>query len=136
MNNRQFNPLSFLGNILNGGGQQQGPPSGPPFPSGGGPPAGPPPQFTPQQSAATQQFGGPGVGAQQFGPGVGTYAVDPGAIRPCIGRYVYIWLRGGYAFWAWLTFVGRQSVAGYRWTGYRWVYFGIDRRRIVSFACY
>ncbi|WP_257352045.1 hypothetical protein [Pseudalkalibacillus decolorationis] len=133
MSNRQFNPLSFLQNML-GGGQQQGPssgpPTGPPFPSGGGAPPGPPPQFTPQQSLSTQQYG------SQGGQGVGTYAVDPGAIRPCVGTYVYIWVRGGYSFWAWLTFVGRQSVAGYRWTGYRWVYFGIDRRRIISFVCY
>ncbi len=127
LNNRQ-NPLaSIMQNILGGGGQQQiGPPPGPPFPSGGGPPPGPPPSFKPNQSPS----------ALQASPGTGAYAVDPGALRPCLRRYVYIWLRGGYSFWAWLTFVGRNSVAGYRWTGRRWVYFGIDRRQIVSFVCY
>ncbi|MGM7700791.1 transporter [Pseudalkalibacillus sp. Hm43] len=128
-NQRQNNPLSsLLQNILGGGGgqNQQGPPPGAPFPHGGGPPPGPPPKFSPKQSPASMQATA----------NAGTYAVDPGAIRPCVGKYVYIWLRGGYSFWAWLTFVGRRSVAGYRWTGHRWVYFGIDRRQIVSFVCY
>jgi hypothetical protein len=67
---------------------------------------------------------------------VGAYAVDPGAIRRCLYRYVYIWLENGRSFWAWLTFVGRTSVAGWRWNGYRWVYFGIDLSDIEAFVCY
>jgi hypothetical protein len=107
-----------------------GPPGGPQGPQGGpqgGAPSGPPPSFTPSIAQA-QSFGAPG--------GVGTYAVDPGAIRPCRFRFVYIWLRGGNSFWAWLTFVGPRSVSGFRWNGRRWVYFGIDIRRIRSFICY
>lgn len=107
-------------------GPQFTPPMGPPTtPSGpsSGPPSGPPPSFTPQQSQAQGQ-----------GPGV--FAVDPGAIRPCTFRYVYIWLNTGERFWAWLVFVGRRSAAGWRWTGYRWVYFGVDLRNIESFTCY
>ena len=99
---------------------QQSPPSGA---TGGssGPPSSPPPTFTPQQSP---------------GHGPGTFAVDPGAIRPCTFRYVYIWLNNGDSFWAWLVYVGRRSVAGWRWTGRRWVYFGIDLRSIESFTCF
>jgi hypothetical protein len=33
------------------------------------------------------------------------------------------------------VFVGRNSVAGWRWNGFRWVYFGVDLRRIDSFVC-
>jgi hypothetical protein len=102
-------------------------PGGPGFGPGGpqgGAPSGPPPKFTPSKAQA-QSFGGPGV-----------FAVDPGAIRPCRFRFVYIWLRNGNSFWAWLTFVGRNSASGYRWNGRRWVYFGIDLRRIDSFVCY
>lgn len=62
-------------------------------------------------------------------------AIDPGAIRRCKYRLVYIWLDNGRDFWAWLTFVGPRSIAGYRWNGRRWVYFGIDTRRIDSFVC-
>lgn len=107
----------------------QFPPFGPPFgdqfgapfgPQGGqfGPPSGPPPAYTPQQAQ------------------VGVYAVDPGAIRRCRFRFTYIWLTTGQSFWAWLVFVGRRSVSGWRWTGYRWVYFGIDLDYIASFQCY
>jgi hypothetical protein len=107
-------------------------PSGPQFPPGpggqgpgfgpqDGPPSGPPPSVTPQ------------LKAQQ---GVGTFAIDPGAIRRCRHRFVYMQLRNGREFWAWLTFVGRRSVAGWRWTGRRWVYFGVDLRQIASFQCF
>ena len=121
-----------------GGGAGMGPPSGfpppfgppsgfpPPFapPGGGagmGPPSGPPPSFAPPLPAEQQ---------------VGTFAVESGAIRRCLFRYTYIWLRNRQQFWAWLTFVGRRSVAGWRWTGFNWVYFGIDLNRISSFTCF
>jgi len=86
-----------------------------------GPPSGPPPSVTPQLMAQ---------------PGIGALAVDPGTIRRCRFRFVYLHLRNGREFWAWLTFVGRRSVGGWRWTGRRWVYFGLDLRQIVSFYCF
>nr|WP_052221592.1 hypothetical protein [Clostridium homopropionicum] len=115
---RQFPP---------GGGPPFGPPTG--FPGGGmGPsgaqPMGPPPSFTPSQTQA-QSFGG-----------IGVQAVDPGAIRRCLYRFTYVWLDNGRSFWIFPVFVGRRSLAGYRWNGRRWVYFGIDLRRIDSFVCY
>lgn len=133
---RQFNLPGFLFGQIFGPGQQQGPPPfGPPgFPGGpggpggfpgspppggqqSGPPASPPPSFTPQQA--------------QFQ----TFAVDPGGIRGCLFRYTYIWLRRD-AFWFFPTFVGRNSVAGWRWRQNRWVYFGIDLNQIQSFQCF
>lgn len=104
-----------------------GQPGGPPFgqPGGGpasGPPSGPPPSFVPSQAAAQQT--------------TGTFAIDPGAIRRCIFRYVYLWLNNGQQFWAWLVFVGPRSVSGWRWIGFRWVFFGIDLDRIESFVCF
>ncbi len=101
-----------------------GPPSAPPFGGGPGsqrPPIGRPPSFIPQQY-------------QQQGPSI--FAVDPGAIRPCTFQFVYLWLRDGRSFWAYLTFVGPRSVAGYRWSRFRWVYFGTDLRNIDNFTCY
>jgi len=102
-------------------GQQFQPPFGTPGMAQGGfsgPPSGPPPSFTPQQPQAQ------------------LFAVDPGAIRPCTFRFVFIWLTNGQSFWAWLVFVGPRSVAGWRWTGFRWVYFGVDLRNIASFVCF
>ncbi len=99
------------------------PPGPPPGPSPGpgqqaGPPTAPPPAYTPTKS-------------QQ----IGVMAVDPGAIRGCLFRYTYVWLTNRQQFWFYPTFVGRRSVAGYRWNGFMWVYFGIDLRRIESFQC-
>ncbi|MFB1051891.1 hypothetical protein [Paraliobacillus sp. JSM ZJ581] len=107
-----------------GGGGQGGPSSPPPFPPPGqgsqsGPPMGPPPEFTPSQTQKAQ-----------------TFAVDPGSIQGCLYRYTYIWLRGFQQFWFYPTYVGRRSVSGYRWNGFRWVYFGIDLRQIQSFTCF
>lgn len=86
-----------------------------------GPPRTPPPSFTPPQPE---------------GPERGLLFVDPGAIRPCVFRFSYIWLRNGQSFWAYLIFVGRNSVAGWRFRNGRWVYFGVDLREIVSFSCF
>lgn len=108
------------------GGFPGGGPGG--FPGGGpgqgpsGPPQGPPPSFTPQQGGQGGQFG--------------VQAVDPGSIRGCLYRYTYVWLDNRQRFWFYPTYVGRRSVSGYRWTGFFWVYYGIDLRRIDSFQCY
>lgn len=82
-----------------------------------GPPNSPPPSFTPAE--------------QQIQP----FAVDPGAIRGCLFRFTYVWLNRD-QFWYFPTFVGRNSIAGFRWRRNRWVYFGIDLNRIQSFQCY
>jgi hypothetical protein len=86
-------------------------------------PTGPPPSFVPQQPAGARG------GAQ-------IYAVDPGAIRGCLFRFTYVWLRNGRSFWLYPTFVGRESVAGFRWNGRRWNYYGTDLERITSFQCF
>ncbi len=105
---------SFPGSFFPGqSGQQPGTGTGVP----GTAPTAPPPSVIPQQQS------------------VSTFAVDPGAISGCLYRYTYIWMRGNNSFWFYPTFVGRRSVAGYRWTGFTWVYFGVDLRRIQSFQC-
>ncbi|NLP00165.1 MAG: transporter [Clostridiaceae bacterium] len=83
----------------------------------GGPPSGPPPAFIPQMP-------------------IGTFAVDPGAISNCLFRFTYIWPFQLRPFWFFPTFVGPRSVAGYRWNGFSWNYFGIDLREIRFFQCF
>jgi hypothetical protein len=110
-----------------GPGQQQ-PPFGPPgFGQGGGPgqagpPLGPPPSTIPPQQSQGQ---------------FGAFAVDPGGIRRCLYRFTFIRLNNGRSFWYYPTFVGRNSIAGYRWrrNQFRWQYFGIDLNQIRSFSC-
>lgn len=65
-----------------------------------------------------------------------TKAVDPGSMKPCIRKFVYIWQKNDYSYWSYLTYVGPKSIAGWRWSGWRWVYFGLDLNRIDSFICY
>lgn len=108
------------------------PPYGPPgghqgMPPGGhgGMPSGPPPGFNP-----------PKPQEPHIHDGIGPKAIDPGAIMRCRFRFTFIWLRNGNSFWAYITHVGRTSIAGYRWTGRRWIYFGMDLRRIESFTCH
>lgn len=93
-----------------------GPPSGGPRQQE---PSGPPPSFTPQRQPEL-------------------FAIDPGAIRRCIYQFVYLWLEDGREFWAYLVFVGRTSIAGFRWDRRRrrWIYFGTDVRNISSFQCF
>lgn len=110
-----------------------GVPGGPGFPGGGpggfpgtpgGAPSGvqaptsPPPQFVPQA------------------PSAATFAVDPGGIRGCLFRNTYVWLNNGEQFWFYPVFVGRTSIAGFRWNGFFWGYFGIDLNRISSYTCF
>src|SRR5699024_9600843 len=115
-----------------------GPPfGGPPGQLGGEPPSGfpggqqqvsapssPPPSFTPQQLQTQQAQGDFGV-----------FAVDPGAIQRCLFQFTYIWLRWD-SFWFFPIFVGRQSIAGFRWQRNRWVYYGVDLDNVQSFQCY
>ncbi|NMM63579.1 hypothetical protein HBE96_13015 [Clostridium sp. P21] len=93
-------------------------------PQMGGAPFGPPPNITPSKQHAHAKYM------------PGTFAVDPGSLRPCRFRYVYIWPRRARPFWAWLDYVGRRSASGFRWTGHRWVRFGIDLRQIETFICF
>lgn len=92
------------------------PPSGPQ--GGMQPPSSPPPQTVPTQ------------------PMTSTFAVDPGAISRCLFRNTYIWPRRGPGFWFYPTFVGRTSVAGFRWNGFFWMFSGMDLQSIESFTCF
>ncbi len=100
-----------------------GPPGLPGFPGPPGSqfsqaPTAPPPPFIPQQATASP------------------FAIDPGAIRLCLFRYTFIWLRNGEAFWFYPVFIGPRSVAGFRWNGRFWTIFGINTNRIISFTCF
>lgn len=112
------------GGGIPGGGFPGGPGGFPGSPGGapgggqaGGPPTSPPPAFVPQEQATA-------------------FAVDPGGIRRCMFRFTYIWLIDGRSFWFYPVFLGRNSVAGWRWSRRRgWVYYGMDLRQIRSFQC-
>ncbi|MDY0395208.1 hypothetical protein ACFSMW_12505 [Virgibacillus halophilus] len=127
-------------------GQQFGPPSSPPGMPGPDmsnhgqfPGWGPPSQHGgPHDGQQGQQAGPPNTPPPSFVPQqthFQTFAVDPGAIRMCRFRFTYVWLHNQ-SFWFYPTFIGRNSIAGFRWRHNRWVYFGIDLNQIVSFQCF
>lgn len=87
-------------------------------------PTTPPPQYIPEKNEA---------GVKSVEPGL--KAVDPGSIKGCLYKFVYIWQDNGRSYWAYLTYVGKKSIAGWRWMGFRWVYFGLDLDKIDSFIC-
>ncbi|WNF22897.1 collagen-like protein [Mesobacillus jeotgali] len=94
-----------------------GPGSAPGGGQAGGPPTTPPPAYVPQEQMTA-------------------FAVDPGGIRRCMYRFTYIWLIDGRSFWFYPIFLGRNSIAGWRWSRRRgWVYYGTDLRQIRSFQC-
>jgi hypothetical protein len=99
------------------GGFPGGPGGSPGGGQGGGPPSSPPPAYVPQEQATA-------------------FAVDPGGIRRCMFRFTYVWLVDGRSFWFYPVFLGRNSIAGWRWSRRRgWVYYGMDLRQIRSFQC-
>jgi hypothetical protein len=99
------------------GGFPGGPGGAPGGGQAGGPPTTPPPAYVPQEQMTA-------------------FAVDPGGIRRCMFRFTYIWLIDGRSFWFYPVFLGRNSVAGWRWSRRRgWVYYGMDLRQIRSFQC-
>jgi hypothetical protein len=98
-----------------------------------------PPPFAPPGQGQGSETGAPTVPPPSFVPAqsqqAGTFAVDPGSMRGCLFRFTYVWLRDFQQFWFYPTFIGRNSVSGFRWTGNRWVFFGISLRQIQSFTC-
>lgn len=111
------NEFNQQGDLRTFGGFPGGPGGSPGGGQGGGPPSSPPPAYVPQEQATA-------------------FAVDPGGIRRCMFRFTYVWLIDGRSFWFYPVFLGRNSIAGWRWSRRRgWVYYGMDLRQIRSFQC-
>lgn len=121
-------PGGFPGMPGGPGGFPGGPGGFPGMPGPGGPGQGPggyqPPTSAPPSHTPQKPLKAPGV-----------YAVDPGGISRCLFRFTYIWQSNGQQYWYFPVFVGRTSVSGFRWTGFSWMFFGIDLRFIDSFTC-
>lgn len=58
-----------------------------------------------------------------------SYIVD------CVYQYTYVWLRTGQSFWFYPTYVDAEGVAGFRWSGSYWYFYGIDPRFIDAVSC-
>lgn len=83
-------------------------------------------------SGSAPRFAPPAYVPQQA-PGL--RAVDPGAISRCLYSNTYVWLNNGQGFWFFPTFIGRRSIAGYRWMHNAWMYKGFDLNMVQAFFC-
>ncbi|MPQ43873.1 hypothetical protein [Clostridium tarantellae] len=54
----------------------------------------------------------------------------------CINKFTYIWQTNGRSYWTYLILANNKSICGFRWTAFRWIYFGLDLNRINAFVCY
>lgn len=96
------------------------------------PPAGPPPPFIPSKTQAMNQTFGGGPGDFMI---VGDFMIlSPSVIQTHMFRYVYIWLKNGTGFWAWINSVDGTSIAGWMWNGSNWVPFSLETRLIDGIA--
>ncbi|MDD3224445.1 MAG: hypothetical protein PHX70_07055 [Clostridium sp.] len=99
-------------------------------PAGASMPPGPPPNQIPKENQMKI------MGEMKHQGNLNPNVPNQNHIRMCLFRFTYIWPRRGRGFWSWPIFLGRRSVAGYKWDGRRWVYFGMDLRRIRGFQCF
>ncbi|WP_068984999.1 MULTISPECIES: hypothetical protein [Lysinibacillus] len=125
------------------------PPSGnePNFEPSFGPPGFGPPGFGPPPSFGPPNFGPPGFGPPPAGqmplgpppsfvPSTPPWGIGTSGIQSCLFRNTYIWMFNGSSFWFFLTAVGRESIAGFRWSSRRgWRFQTIARREIRSYDC-
>jgi hypothetical protein len=101
-----------------------------PMPTQPGPmpaqPLAPPPNFIPALPQSTQEPESFRLGGQLGGNN----------IRFCLNRYTYMWLFNGNNFWFYPTFIGRNSVEGFRWRRNGWTYERINLRQIFFSLCF
>ncbi|MCL2574549.1 MAG: hypothetical protein FWE34_08375 [Defluviitaleaceae bacterium] len=119
------------------GGHTTRPPHGHPHPTPVVPPRPPHPQTPPDhnfdpRSGSAPRFAPPAY-VPQRAPGL--RAVDPGSISRCLYSNTFVWLNNRQSFWFFPTFIGRRSIAGFRWMHGRWVYMGFSLNMIDSFFC-
>jgi hypothetical protein len=83
-----------------------------------------------------QPGGAPMSSPPPFTPPIPAWQVGSQGIRGCINRNTYVWMDNGSEFWFFPTFVGRQTIIGFQWRRFGWIYNVIDSRRIRTFQCF
>lgn len=80
----------------------------------------------------------PGSPAQPLPPPpdfIPPYPILPSYIVDCMFNYTYVWLWNGESFWFYPISVEYGAVAGYRWNGLAWFFYGTDPRFIRAVSC-
>lgn len=89
-----------------------------------------------ERISQNQETPAPMLAPPSFSPPLPAWQSGPEGIRRCMNRNTYIWLTNGNSFWFVPTFVGMQSIIGFRWRGFGWVYHKINARNIRSYQCF
>ena len=95
------------------------------------PPHHEPPRHEPPHQSGKPPLEPPAVIPQRSNlPGI-----EPYTIVNCLYKTTYIWLKNGREFWLYPVYTGRTSMAGFRWSGNGWAYYGFDIYSIEAFTC-
>jgi hypothetical protein len=62
-------------------------------------------------------------------------SIESSAMSPCVHKYTYLWLKNGESFWAYIVYVGKRAVSGWKYKGGRWVQFNLHLKQIKNFTC-
>lgn len=96
-----------------------------------------------ESSFGPSNFGPPPAGQMPmsappgFSPPIPAWQVGSSGIRSCLFRNTFIWMNNGRSFWFFPTAIGREFVAGFRWSNrYGWRFRTITRNSIRSFECF
>lgn len=97
-------------------------------------PPSPPPKFIPEMPSndGPQTF----LGRAYSPEGYGRSQRGPMSFWHCLNKYTYVWLINGDNFWFYPTYIGRQTVEGFRWRNGRWTYERYNQRWILFFHCF
>ncbi|WP_431808678.1 hypothetical protein [Lysinibacillus sphaericus] len=102
------------------------PPVGPP------PNMGQPPNFGPPSSGQMPMSAPP-----NFAPPMPAWHGGSNGIQSCLFRNTYLWMNSGRSFWFFPTVIGREFIAGFRWSNrYGWRFRTLTRDHILSFECF
>ena len=105
-----------------------------------------PPSFVPNKNQG-ENLGGPGGPGPGMPPGPGGGPGGPGGpggapwqqphqkLRPCVGKFAYLWLNNGSEYWFYVQSVTPQYLLGWRIRNGRWQNGRIAINRIERFYC-
>lgn len=65
-----------------------------------------------------------------------TSNVTKESISSCVNKFTYIWQLNGKSYWAFISSYDSNSISGWRFISFKWVYFGLDIKKIDSFITY
>lgn len=54
----------------------------------------------------------------------------------CLNKFTYVWQLNGRSYWACITNCDKKSLSGWRFIAFKWIYFGVDLKKIECYISY